>query len=340
MIRRPPRSTQSRSSAASDVYKRQVCDQLETLTIHAMSDSTRELEFIAPLPCLRELALHACGQLSSLILHPQALPVLNSLTLSKCHRLDDKALCLLIGRAPVLTHLKVSECDWISNIDPPANLITLTVESCRALTHLECSSAQLESLHVDWCTRLRVVHIQASSLSNCQIDARGAELKHLVLVIPAVQQLCLSNISKCADIGEILTESLVTLELHGCAFDSSQVGRFVHRSMHCLTSLQISTCQLLTELCLTQPTSLHTLSVSGCKRLKKLQTLGGRLPDIHIQLCGGLSSIHAESDHSAPNEHRNLMIEFCPKVRQIRLSQMYRLESSPRIHKTCVVELV
>src|SRR5450756_1308599 len=26
MIRRPPRSTQSRSSAASDVYKRQLCD--------------------------------------------------------------------------------------------------------------------------------------------------------------------------------------------------------------------------------------------------------------------------------------------------------------------------
>ena len=31
MIRRPPRSTQSRSSAASDVYKRQIIDQLKRL---------------------------------------------------------------------------------------------------------------------------------------------------------------------------------------------------------------------------------------------------------------------------------------------------------------------
>src|SRR5450756_972706 len=31
MIRRPPRSTQSRSSAASDVYKRQIVNNVETL---------------------------------------------------------------------------------------------------------------------------------------------------------------------------------------------------------------------------------------------------------------------------------------------------------------------
>ena len=29
MIRRPPRSTQSRSSAASDVYKRQACSEFK-----------------------------------------------------------------------------------------------------------------------------------------------------------------------------------------------------------------------------------------------------------------------------------------------------------------------
>eukprot|EP00826_Nyctotherus_ovalis_P055114 TRINITY_DN729_c0_g1_i11.p1 TRINITY_DN729_c0_g1~~TRINITY_DN729_c0_g1_i11.p1 ORF type:complete len:132 (-),score=56.15 TRINITY_DN729_c0_g1_i11:106-477(-) len=31
MIRRPPRSTQSRSSAASDVYKRQVCERVQSV---------------------------------------------------------------------------------------------------------------------------------------------------------------------------------------------------------------------------------------------------------------------------------------------------------------------
>ena len=37
MIRRPPRSTQSRSSAASDVYKRQADDlveEIDTITAH------------------------------------------------------------------------------------------------------------------------------------------------------------------------------------------------------------------------------------------------------------------------------------------------------------------
>ena len=33
MIRRPPRSTQSRSSAASDVYKRQVRASVEIMTL-------------------------------------------------------------------------------------------------------------------------------------------------------------------------------------------------------------------------------------------------------------------------------------------------------------------
>src|SRR5680860_1916516 len=41
MIRRPPRSTQSRSSAASDVYKRQVrvqlCTELETMPVEDAS---------------------------------------------------------------------------------------------------------------------------------------------------------------------------------------------------------------------------------------------------------------------------------------------------------------
>src|SRR5450756_2509449 len=36
MIRRPPRSTQSRSSAASDVYKRQVLRQCEPLGMHVV----------------------------------------------------------------------------------------------------------------------------------------------------------------------------------------------------------------------------------------------------------------------------------------------------------------
>src|SRR5450756_2749927 len=34
MIRRPPRSTQSRSSAASDVYKRQVLEQILGVVLH------------------------------------------------------------------------------------------------------------------------------------------------------------------------------------------------------------------------------------------------------------------------------------------------------------------
>src|SRR5450756_2996685 len=42
MIRRPPRSTQSRSSAASDVYKRQVLDQLIYPNV-GTSDDPREL---------------------------------------------------------------------------------------------------------------------------------------------------------------------------------------------------------------------------------------------------------------------------------------------------------
>src|SRR5450756_1321944 len=45
MIRRPPRSTQSRSSAASDVYKRQMLD-----TVERFQDDGVRLTFIEPYP--------------------------------------------------------------------------------------------------------------------------------------------------------------------------------------------------------------------------------------------------------------------------------------------------
>src|SRR5680860_1342230 len=46
MIRRPPRSTQSRSSAASDVYKRQVI-YLETLNVQGMTKNRHLSKSIA-----------------------------------------------------------------------------------------------------------------------------------------------------------------------------------------------------------------------------------------------------------------------------------------------------
>eukprot|EP00657_Telonema_sp_P-1_P005088 TRINITY_DN2221_c0_g1_i2.p1 TRINITY_DN2221_c0_g1~~TRINITY_DN2221_c0_g1_i2.p1 ORF type:complete len:132 (+),score=55.24 TRINITY_DN2221_c0_g1_i2:111-506(+) len=56
MIRRPPRSTQSRSSAASDVYKRQVSTQstgnphLDPFTAVSMGKRTRSLDLLHPTP--------------------------------------------------------------------------------------------------------------------------------------------------------------------------------------------------------------------------------------------------------------------------------------------------
>src|SRR5450756_3191576 len=44
MIRRPPRSTQSRSSAASDVYKRQIQDRTDSLQIGAPAVRDDSLE--------------------------------------------------------------------------------------------------------------------------------------------------------------------------------------------------------------------------------------------------------------------------------------------------------
>src|SRR5450756_960129 len=50
MIRRPPRSTQSRSSAASDVYKRQ---QLVSRALSRFSQHSRLLKHLDALTCLR-----------------------------------------------------------------------------------------------------------------------------------------------------------------------------------------------------------------------------------------------------------------------------------------------
>src|SRR5680860_219643 len=46
MIRRPPRSTQSRSSAASDVYKRQACDMLGIDPLYVANEG----KFVAIVP--------------------------------------------------------------------------------------------------------------------------------------------------------------------------------------------------------------------------------------------------------------------------------------------------
>src|SRR5680860_1773668 len=48
MIRRPPRSTQSRSSAASDVYKRQLGYHNRVVALRLASDGGRDPEIPAP----------------------------------------------------------------------------------------------------------------------------------------------------------------------------------------------------------------------------------------------------------------------------------------------------
>src|SRR5450756_3078456 len=57
MIRRPPRSTQSRSSAASDVYKRQSC--VDTTRPPKLNHGLAAL-LMSEVPCI--LALRAVGQ--------------------------------------------------------------------------------------------------------------------------------------------------------------------------------------------------------------------------------------------------------------------------------------
>src|SRR5450756_3222622 len=66
MIRRPPRSTQSRSSAASDVYKRQVCLQqvgfagrgdrthIRIRLLQFQQDGTRRLPVVQGTPAQRQ----------------------------------------------------------------------------------------------------------------------------------------------------------------------------------------------------------------------------------------------------------------------------------------------
>src|SRR5665648_1174841 len=54
MIRRPPRSTLSSSSAASDVYKRQIVHQVRLFLFHRLQDQTL-VESSGPL-------LHSCFQ--------------------------------------------------------------------------------------------------------------------------------------------------------------------------------------------------------------------------------------------------------------------------------------
>src|SRR5450756_3247848 len=61
MIRRPPRSTQSRSSAASDVYKRQVYPYHLGLCRHTAKTQERGVISLVHLPALGEALLFAVG---------------------------------------------------------------------------------------------------------------------------------------------------------------------------------------------------------------------------------------------------------------------------------------
>src|SRR5450756_2175403 len=81
MIRRPPRSTQSRSSAASDVYKRQILgkDNPE-VTVKFTANKTGEF----PITCIMECAGHNNLQNGKLIVSPAAgsQPVMTTVTLT------------------------------------------------------------------------------------------------------------------------------------------------------------------------------------------------------------------------------------------------------------------
>src|SRR5680860_1306827 len=58
MIRRPPRSTQSRSSAASDVYKRQIQDAVDDAGLVEVEEVDVDVEEHEAGPCGGELGLH------------------------------------------------------------------------------------------------------------------------------------------------------------------------------------------------------------------------------------------------------------------------------------------
>src|SRR5450756_921270 len=60
MIRRPPRSTQSRSSAASDVYKRQSAEEIETTVTKPIEAAVNTINGIDELRCSSDQGSSRC----------------------------------------------------------------------------------------------------------------------------------------------------------------------------------------------------------------------------------------------------------------------------------------
>ena len=294
------------------------------------------------LPWLQDLRLWRCDALAKLPPSIRALQALRRLHLMDCDKLTDVTEIARLGALKVLMikacPVQRLELHWLQPVTK------LTLLECGRLTALPdplCTT--LKSLGIVECRALETLPTSLSGLPH--LTDITIEHSHLMsqlpdLVCPSLTALRLINMDALSGMPERLASSLTELVIRPCAWvlrQRSCIQEWTHYREHSrllrlptslgaltrLTSLDLSTCYLLTSLpdeigCLT---SLLELDLSNCEELTVLPetiTKLGALEVLNLARCTHLRAL--PEFLGALRALETLDIENCERLRALPIS--------------------
>ncbi|KAH9300253.1 hypothetical protein KI387_011836, partial [Taxus chinensis] len=322
------------------------CPQLETLSLKRSGMASA----ILTCPLLRELDVASCHKLSDPGIRAAAMscPLLNSLDISNCSYVSDDTLREI---AAVCTDLQILDASYCPNISLEAvrmpMLMDLKLHNCEGINATSMAALSqcyyLEALQLDFCWLLTSVtldlpRLRHISLVNCR------KIVDLNLSSPALASI---NVTSCPILSRVditstalqklvlqKQQSLTTMtlqclrlsevDLSECESLTNSICEVFSVGGGCpmLGTLILDSCESLSNVSLTS-TSLHTLSLTGCRGVTGLQLACPMLQKVCLDGCD-----HLRRASFSPVGLQSLNLGICPYLSklEIRGTQMTLLE--------------
>ncbi|XP_057861508.2 F-box/LRR-repeat protein 15 isoform X1 [Cryptomeria japonica] len=322
------------------------CPQLETLSLKRSGVASANLNC----PVLRELDVASCHKLSDPGIRAAAMscPLLKSLDISNCSYVSDDTLREI---AAVCTDLQILDASYCPNISLEAvrlpMLMDLKLHNCEGINATSMAALSqcyyLEALQLDFCWLLTSVtldlpRLRHISLVNCR------KIVDLNLSSPALASI---NVTSCPILNRVditsttlqklvlqKQQSLTTMtlqclrlsevDLSECESLTNSIFEVFSVGGGCpmLGTLILDSCESLSNVRLTS-TSLHTLSLTGCRGVTSLQLACPMLQKVCLDGCD-----HLQRASFFPVGLLSLNLGICPYLSEleIRATQMTLLE--------------
>ncbi|KAM5554912.1 putative disease resistance protein RGA3 [Rosa sericea] len=304
---------------------------LKTLSIREASNLLQwmEAEVLPAFPCLEELSLLHCRQLT---IAPSHFPSLRRLVIEHMDSCNPIA-SILSNRLTTLTSLTIMNVKGLTSLPEGTlsnnkNLAYLEIRSCQDLTSIGpdvlmgCCTA-LRSLNISKCPNLRYLPegLHPQCLKRLIIDnCESLEFIPIAEGLTSLQELSILGCPKLCSLpmGLESCTSLEMLEIGSCSkITSIPIGHGLPllRGLDIVDCLQLSSLPSWLEYC----TSLQNLSIRNCDKLTSISLHSlPSLGKLSIKYCDSLESVSTVQGFTSL---RQFIIEGCERLTCLLIGQ-------------------